>query len=172
MESSSENPELTTREEAARYFGPDALRWGPRFDVLVDKLKKERAAVPEYMAFLKMEYPVMGGTPSVMYSGKALAGFAAHREERRKASAVHGRMDREYFQAKVSAGYGPEEVLSDPNTELTPLFRYLMALTLGRYKMAMGFKEAAMAQLDAAPEYRKVFATFEGVMPRGGSDEA
>ena len=159
------------RAAAARYFGPGVARWDTRLDSFVEKLEGLGITPYEYFSYMLENYPGVASYSNVLYSEKALEKYWDYKDSRERRAKLNGYLDFDSFESRINLGAEPAEILDDPEVELTPLFRYVMAITLGYYDLAGKFHDAAERQLLEAPEYREVYSKYKAVLPEGGGDD-
>jgi len=153
------------RQVAMQYFGQGAAHWSKHLEELGVKLDARGWHYPEYFAFLIQEYHESARYKNIQGSEKALAKFESYRNELARLAELTAYLDAETFEARVRAGMEPGAVLRDRHMELSPLFRYVMALTLGLYDIAPLFQDEAERQLRENTELFRTFSKFKHILP-------
>jgi hypothetical protein len=155
----------TIREVARFYFGNSALGWDGTLEQLGARLDKEDISYYEYFSYLLKEHHDMAGFKSIRNSEKVFDRYKEYRKNMKRTAELNAYLDTENFEANVDRGKNPKDILLDESVELSPLFRYVMALTLGFYDIAPDFQEKARLQLLENREYLRTFHKFRHVFP-------
>jgi hypothetical protein len=154
------------RSVAQEYFGDDALMWGAGLESLGRRLDENHISYYEYFAYLIRQYNDLARYKGTMLSERVFDKYKEYRSEASRVAELNAYLDSEAFETNVDTnGRNPEDVLLDEGVELTQLFRYVMALTLGYYKLAPKFQDAAVMQLKENTEYFRTFSKFHNVFP-------
>jgi hypothetical protein len=159
------NTKETVRDVARFYFGNPVLGWDGSLEVLGGRLDRENISYYEYFAYLLKEYHDTCRLKSVRNSEKVFNRYPEYQKNMKRQAELNAYLDTENFEATVDRGKNPKDVLLDESVELSPLFRYVMALTLGFYDIAQTFQEKARMQLLENREYFRTFQKFHHVFP-------
>ena len=155
----------TIRQVARHYFGNTALGWDSSLERLADKLDADGISYYEYFAYLLNAYADTAHRRGTRNSLKVYSRYKEYREHQKRHAELNAYLDNDTFEAHIKLGESPETILTDSNIELTPLFRYVMALTVGLYSLAPQFQKEAVLQLKENTEYFRTFAKFKQVFP-------
>lgn len=158
------------RDVAREYLGDEVLRWGGHLEALARRLAENHIGYWEYLAYVLAQYPDVARYQSTYRSERVFTGYADYRVMQARKAELNAYLDAETLETHVRQGREPEAVLRDPNVELSPLFRYVMALTLGLYDLAPRFQEQAVRQLHENTEYFRTFSKFRHVLPAKKED--
>lgn len=152
-------------ETAIEYFGDEAVRWAHTLGPLARTLREGGATPAEYFAYLTREYADTGRYANVRNSPKIIGRFLESRPVMARVAELNAYLDRDTFDTHVNIGEAPRDILLDPRVELSPLFKYVMSVTLGFYDIAPRFQEDAVTQLRENMEYFKAFDKYRRVLP-------
>jgi len=155
----------TFREVTRDYFGDEVLRWGGHLEVLARRLDADGIGYEEYLAYLLHQYPDVARFQGTFRSERVFSRYADYRKSAARKAELDAYLDAEMFETHVGRGCEPAAVLVDMGVELSPLYRYVMALSLGLYALAPRFQQDAIRQLLENREYFRTFAKFRHVLP-------
>ena len=157
----------TLCEVAAWYTGDERpMRAGTSIYALQQKLDAEGICYYEYIAFLLRDYAEKAFYSNILSSDKVFARFKdIYRPQQKIKADTTAYLDADEFEVNVNDGKTPAEVLDSENLQLSPLFRYLMSVTLGYYGRARKFKQAAEQQVRENPYYFDALEKFTSIFP-------
>jgi len=153
------------REVAREYFGVEALGWDASLEALGARLDTDGRTPQEYFAYLINRHADCATRRNTRNSEKVYGLFREYWKELSRHAELNAYLDAETFETRTGRGMQPAAVLADADVEMTPLFRYVMAMTLGFYDLAPRFQREAVQQLLENTEYFRTFAKFKHVFP-------
>jgi hypothetical protein len=152
---------------AAEYFGPKARKWalGPTRD----RLALTRLGARCFLAWLARRRDpgdIDGDIPKMVAKESFWTGLEDRVEHSMRQSAdLCWLSDADRFSAEVIGGKRPLDVLSDPEVDITPLFRYVMASAIGLYAVAEVFEDRAIRQLLENPMHYEASGSYSVWFP-------
>jgi len=155
----------TIRDVARFYFGNEALGWDKSLEALGKRLDAIQVSYYEYFAYLINKYADTARYRNTRTSERIFDRFADYKKDLIRHAELNAYLDIENFEAHINLKEEPKDILLDETVELTPLFKYVMALTLGLYGIAPQFQDKAVLQLKENTEYFRTFAKFRHVFP-------
>ena len=156
---------VTIHDIAKEYLGPKARGWYFSLEDLRVKLDKKGYSYYEYFAYLASRYADTFRYSNTRNSEKVLKRFKEYKEGLEEQARLNAYLDMETFEAHVRFGEAPEQVLTDEVLGITPLFRYVMALSLGLYEVAATYQDQAVQQSKENEGYLTSFESFKHLLP-------
>lgn len=140
---------------ARRYFDERMVHFMGPLDGLAEWLKQTGHPAAAYFRFLRERYgshPAMVSPKKLINSKKIFDHFIDERSRELEYFQLDAVLDFESFQARVRRGKEPQTLLEDESLELSPVFRWAMATTLGFYGVAIKWRDRAKESLHEHPE--------------------
>lgn len=153
------------REVAVEYFGKQAFGWDRSLEKLGDRLDQEGITYYEYFAYLLNAYADNAHRRGTRNSEKVFRRYPEYRQTQERLAELNSSLDKRTFEAHLALGESPREILTDDKVELSPLFKYTMAMTLGLYSLAPDFQKEAAKQLKENTAYFTSYSKFRHVLP-------
>lgn len=117
------------------------------------RLDQKKIPYASYFNFIVEKYKDLSQYAGTHTSDPNMQEWVLDEENRAKQAVLDWKIDLDTFNSRINDGRSPQDILSDANLDMSPIFKYVMAKMLGLYALLPEFAEDAKEALRQNPGY-------------------